>query len=150
MLLVSAYLLFWQAVGVVVCSHSDPLRPGGHSHVTPVSPPSLQTPCAQTLQAWQPARIPSACRRKRRSYFHITFLIIFLTKIPLHGFNPSPFTAVLHLAVHSLGPPFWCDSVAQILKLSVDSDVVDAAVECLRRTFGSWTQTCRHHLGWNS
>ena len=63
---VSPHLLFWQGLGAVVWSHRAPLRPGGQSHVTPVSPPSLQAPWAHTLQEWHPARTASPCRRNTK------------------------------------------------------------------------------------
>lgn len=58
-LLLLIYLLLRQGFGPVTWAHKTPSRPGGQSHVTPVSPPSLHVPSAQTLQEWHPARTPS-------------------------------------------------------------------------------------------
>lgn len=56
---VFVYLLLWQGLWEVNCSHSGPLWPVGHSQDTPASPLCRQAPWTQTPQEWQPGRTPS-------------------------------------------------------------------------------------------
>lgn len=49
--------------------------------------------------------------------------------------------------------PLWsssCCSVTQVLRVAVDSDIVDAAIKSLRGTVRTGSQTGGQHLRWYS
>lgn len=53
-----------------------------------------------------------------------------------------------YLALDPLWSRSCCSSVTQVLRLAIDSDIVDAAIKSLRGTVRAGSETCGYHLRW--